>query len=429
MRAALWLVGLFAVAVAVALFAGNNPGTVTLYWPPYRVDVSLNLFALGLALVFVTLHFALRTLSAFFGIPKQARLWRLQQRERAIQAALLDAFSHLMGGRYIRARKAAELVVSLESAVARTGEALVYAERLRTLSHLLAAESAHSLQDRSLREKHFRLALEHAQARDAQDMRDGVQLRAARWALDDRDASKSMEWLDLMPQGASRRTLALRLRFKAARMAARPLQALEMARLLTKHRAFSDVAGKSIARGLAVEHIQSAHDPVQMQRAWEELEYAERELPEVAMQAAQRLLELGGDAPTSRQWLLPVWKLLQEQPEALSQAQKVQLVRTLESGFGAAGQAPDAQWLARIEAAQMANPRDAALQYLAGVVCMRLSLWGKAQQMLKQSLALLPDAGLKRDAWHALAVMAEQRQDAPAATEAYRQALAAAARR
>jgi HemY protein len=54
---------------------------------------------------------------------------------------------------------------------------------------------------------------------------------------------------------------------------------------------------------------------------------------------------------------------------------------------------------------------------------MRLSLWGKAQQLLKQSLALLRDAGLKRDAWRALAAIAEQRQDAAAATEAYRQAL------
>ena len=429
MRAALWLVGLFAVAVAVALFAGNDPGTVTLFWPPHRVDVSLNLFLLLAALVFVLLHLALRTLSAFFGLPGQARRWRLQQRERAIQAALLDSFSHLMGGRYIRARKAAELVVDLEDAVARSGEKLPYAERLRSLSHLLAAESAHSLQNHALREKHFRLALEHAQAREAQDMRDGVQLRAARWALDDRDAAKSMEWLDLRPQGASRRTVALRLRFKAARMAGRALPALEMARLLTKHRAFTEVAGRSIARGLAIEHLNGAHDPMQLQRAWDELEYAEREMPDVAMQAAQRLLEQGGDAATSRHWLLPVWNQLQEQPDALNMAQKVRLVRTLEAGFGAQGQVPDAQWLARIEAAQMANPRDAALQYLAGVVCMRLSLWGKAQQMLKQSLALVPDAGLKRDAWHALAVMAEQRQDSAAATEAYRQALLQAARR
>jgi HemY protein len=256
-----------------------------------------------------------------------------------------------------------------------------------------------------------------------------VQLRAARWALDDRDAAKSMEWLDLMPQGASRRTIALRLRFKAARMASRPLQALEMARLLTKHRAFSEVAGRSIARGLAIEHINSAHDPVQLQRAWESLEQAEREIPDVAMQAAQRLLDQEGDAATSRQWLLPVWNRMQEQPEALNLGQTVRLVRTLESGFGAQGQAPDAQWLARIEAAQMANPRDAALQYLAGVVCMRLSLWGKAQQMLRQSLALLQDAGLKRDAWRALAQMAEQRQDTAAATEAYRHAVVEAAKR
>jgi HemY protein len=60
---------------------------------------------------------------------------------------------------------------------------------------------------------------------------------------------------------------------------------------------------------------------------------------------------------------------------------------------------------------------------------MRLGLWGKAQQMLKQSLALLRDGGLKRDAWRAMAFMAEQRQDTAAATEAYRQALAEAAKR
>ncbi len=423
MRVSLWIMGLFAIAVALALFAGNDPGTVTLFWPPHRVDISLNLFLLAIALVFITLHFALRTLSAFFGIPQQARRWRLQQRERAIQSALLDSLSHLMGGRFIRARKAAELVVSLEEAVASNGEQLAYAERLRTLSHLLAAESAHALQDRTLREKHFRQALEHANARDAQETRDGVQLRAARWALDDRDAAKSMEWLDLMPQGASRRTIALRLRFKAARMAGQSFQALEVARLLTKHRAFSDMAGKSIARGLAIELVNGSHDPMQLLRTWDSLEPDEREMPDVAMQAAQRMLAQGGDATVAQHWLLPVWTAMLERAEALNAGQRVRLVRILETCFGSEGQTPDAQWLARIEAAQMANPRDAALQYLAGVVCMRLRLWGKAQQMLKQSLALLHDHGLKRDAWRALAEMAEQRQDAAGATEAYRQAL------
>ena len=70
----------------------------------------------------------------------------------------------------------------------------------------------------------------------------------------------------------------------------------------------------------------------------------------------------------------------------------------------------------------MGNPRDAVLQYLAGVVCMRLSLWGKSQQLFKQSLAILEDSELARDTWLALAQMAEQRHDAVAAAQAYREA-------
>ena len=55
MRAALWLLALFATAVAVALFAGDNQATVTLFWAPWRVDLSLNLVLLGLATAFVVL--------------------------------------------------------------------------------------------------------------------------------------------------------------------------------------------------------------------------------------------------------------------------------------------------------------------------------------------------------------------------------------
>ena len=60
MRAALWLLVLFGVAVAVALFAGNNQGTVTVFWPPYRIDLSLNLVLLLLLAGFFFVHAALR---------------------------------------------------------------------------------------------------------------------------------------------------------------------------------------------------------------------------------------------------------------------------------------------------------------------------------------------------------------------------------
>ena len=79
MRAALWLVGLFGAAVAVALFVGNHQGTVTVFWPPWRVDLSLNLVVVGLLGGFVLLHAALRATSALLALPRQARFRNMQR--------------------------------------------------------------------------------------------------------------------------------------------------------------------------------------------------------------------------------------------------------------------------------------------------------------------------------------------------------------
>lgn len=422
MRAALWFLALFGMAVAAALFAGNNQGTITVFWPPYRIDLSFNLVVLLLALLFFTLHVALRALAALFAMPGHARSWRIQHQERAMHVALLDALSHLIAGRFIRARKAAETVLARESSMTHGGEILTYSGRLRALSHLLAAESAQSLQDKAAREMHLSQALEQAARPDAQGIREGVQLRAARWALEDHDAQAALQWLDDLPQGAARRTLAMRLRLTAARMARQTRLALETARLLAKHRAFSEVAAQGLLRGLAFELISTAHDPDQLQSVWHQLEATERQMPEVAIEAAQRMQTLGGDVAVARTWLLPIWERMVMQPGALEDAQRIQLIRVLEAGFARAYGAPEGAWLTRIEKAQMASPGDAALQYLAGITCMRLQLWGKAQQLLQQSLPRLQDAGLARNAWAALAELAEQRGDVVALTQAWKNA-------
>ena len=122
MRAALWLLALFGVAVAIALFAGNNQGTVTLFWPPYRVDLSLNLVLLLLFAAFVFLHAALGALAALFDLPRQALRWRSQQKERAMHAFLLESIAHMLAGRFIRARKAAEGALAQEKSLAAGAE-------------------------------------------------------------------------------------------------------------------------------------------------------------------------------------------------------------------------------------------------------------------------------------------------------------------
>jgi len=414
MRAALWLLALFGVAVAIALFAGNNQGTVTLFWPPYRVDLSLNLVLLLLFAAFVFVHAVLGALAALFDLPRQALRWRTQQKERTMHGSLLDALSHLLAGRFIRARKSAEAALTQEVSLASGGQAVANAAQVRTLAHLLAAESAQALQDRASREEHLKQALEQAASRDAQETREGALMRAARWSLEDREPLAAMTWLKGLPQGAARRTLALRTKLKAARLAQQTAEALETARLLGKHRAFSAGAAQSIVRGLAIDLLNGAHDVAQLQRAWLSLEPGERQMPELAIHAAQRLAALGGDAHLARDWLLPVW----ERQEELGDNLKVKLVRALEAGLDSF----DGAWLARIEAAQKGNPRDATLQYLAGMACMKRQLWGKAQQLMGQAAMGLQDAKLHRNAWRALALLAEERGDQETAAQAWKRA-------
>ena len=422
MRPLLWFVALFGMAVAIALFAGNNQGTITVFWPPHRIDLSLNLVLLLLAVFFFVLYVALRALSVLLALPGEARRWRMSQRERALQQSLLDAWAQLLAGRYIRARKSAENILLQEHALARSENPLPYGLRLRSMAHLLAAESAHALLDREGRDAHACYVLDLPSCNEA-DIVEGAQLRAARWALADRDASAAFELLAALPKGVARRTLALRLRFKAERLAGHTQAALESARLLAKHGAFSSVVAHSILQGLARELIQGARDPAQLQQAWHQLEAAEQIRPEVATQAAQQLLMLGGDVALAQQWLLPVWEqMLPTSSTVMTTAQRTELVGVLDQSFALSPNGPDADWLTRIEAAQMRQPADALLQYLAGFACLRLSLWGKAQQLLSQSLRQLQSEPLKRQAWVALAQLAEQRADHAAEIEAWRQA-------
>ena len=308
MRAAFWLLALFAVAAASALIAGNNQAVVTIFWPPHRIDLSVNLKVLLLAGLFTLLYGALRAMAAVFSLPLQAKRWRAQQKERAMYGALMDALAHQLAGRYIRATKSAQNALAQEKSLGLltehsdqlTSHSASRSSQLQSLAHLLVAESAQSLQNRALRDQHLQAALQSSAPRHAQEVREGVQFRAARWALDDHDANAALELLVQLPQGAARRTLALRMKLRATRLLRQPLQALETARLLAKHRAFSVAAAQSIVRGLALELLNDAHDPAQLEQAWSLLDDSERAMPELVVHAASRLMALHGNVALAR---------------------------------------------------------------------------------------------------------------------------------
>jgi HemY protein len=425
MRAALWLITLFALAAAGAWLAGNNQGTVTLFLFPHRIDLSLNLAFLAVLSVVLLVVLAQRALEAFLALPKRAQRWRMQQKERASHSALLDSMGHLMAGRYLRARKAAEQTLAKETLLQTSGLVLDHAVSLRTLAHVMAAEASHALQDKVQRQLHLDQALAEVQASsgaERQTLLEGVQLRAAKWSLDDRDAKASLERLHALPPAVGRRMAAMRLQLKAARLAGQPAKALETASLLAKHRAFSPVAAESLVTRLILELFAQTHDVDALQRVWKGLSPAQRVMPQVAAEAVLRWLQLGGPAATARLWLQELWIPMQATPTTWSDAQILRVVQAFDACLPGV-EAEDALiWLSRMESAQQSGPRSAHLQYLAGMMCLRQRLWGKAQNLLGQAVKNLQSPPLRRKAWIALAELAEQRQDPVEAAAAWKQA-------
>jgi HemY protein len=432
MRAALWFLALFGIAVAVAVFAGNNDATVTLYWAPYRVDLSLNFVILGLVFSFALIYAAMRTAALLFALPEQAKRWRALQKERAINAELFNAQSHFLAGRYIRSRKSALSALSLdksrEHSHPKAADLVGNEPQLRALAHVMAAQSAHALQDNAARDDHLKQALEHKNLRSALDTREGTQLLAATWALDDRDAAGAQRWLSQLPSGAARRTVALRLKLKAAQLDNASVEALETTRLLAKHHAFSKDVAPSLIKSLVLKRIDDARDASQLQATWRDLDASDRLQTDIAIHAAHKLSVMNGSASDAQQvtdWLLPAWQELIGSERGLNHLDNTrcaELIQTLETILAAQVETQDLAWLGRIEKAQLANPRDPRLQYLAGVACKSHQLWGKAQQQLSQAVPQLKDADLKRRAWCALAELAEQRGDASAAALAWKNA-------
>jgi len=425
MRGVFWLLAMASMAVALALLMGDNDATVTLFWFPYRFDASFNLILVLLLASFALLYLGLRGFATLREIPRRARRWRDRQIERAAVSGILDALAYQLAGRFVRAHTSA-------------GEALRHLDELseepaglnlgqiRLLAHLLAAESAQSLQNRGARDEHLGVALQSSLARHAPDAHEGALLRAIRWAIEDRNPSLARARLQDVPQGAARRIQALRLRLRVARLDGSVAEALEVTRLLTKHRAFSPDAGKSLVRGLALDALRQARDFNQLQNVWHKLTDAEKSMPELVLAGAQRaheLLALEADTGSEGQadgaqkvlgWIEPIWP----QVTHLDDESLRRLVKVIEPAMAHV----EGPWLSRIEQALQDAPGNPYWQYLVGQACLQRRLWGKAALLLGQASHGLRDPGLLRRTWRSLARLAEERGDHAAVVSALQRA-------
>lgn len=413
MRGVIWLVLLFAAATVAALTLGDNKALVSFFYGSWRVDLSLNLFLIAALVGGFLLMLVIQGIDALVTLPTRAKAWRALKRERAAHAALREAMAEHFAGRFNRAHKAAQRALAIQAGT----DELAGDRELRVLAHLLAARSLHRVLDRTRRDQLLLQALKAVRkAAPQQPVDEGARLLGAEWALDDGDAPRARSLLAELAPGVARRTQALRLKLRAARLSRHHGEALGTARLLAKHQAFSSEAAQGLLRSLALQLLDAAHDADQLRRAWEALEDADRGDAFVVARAARRAAALGvaGDA---RQWLRPLWLRL----SSLSAEQRAQVALALAVACEDIG----TDWLQPTESAQQTYVHEAAVQAAAGAVFAARGLWGKARRPLQAAAADRGlDAGARRRAWRLLAHLAREESDEERAVRCEQEAAA-----
>ena len=294
---------------------------------------------------------------------------------------LLDAIAHLLAGRFSRARKAAQAALAQERTLAALEPRCRRRSRCARWRTCSRPRARRRCRTEPARDAHLQQALNESAERGAPARaRDARRRAAARRALGagrPRPAA-ALARLEELPQGAQRRTLALRLRLKAARQDRRTLrgagdrapagQAPRVFRVGgAEHRAR---AGDRTARPARTTR-RSCSGPGRCSRPASARCPRWRSMPRSAWWRC---------AATSR-WRAPgccrsgsAWSA---QPQSLGDA----LAR--QAGARARGRPRlgRRRLAGAHRGAQRNNPRDANLQYLAGMACMKRQLWGKAQQL------------------------------------------------
>src|ERR1700681_1811494 len=113
MRFLFWFLLLAVAAVVAALAAKLNSGYALLVAPPYRVELSLNLLFILVALGFFLLYLGIRVVTRTVQLPAQVRVWRRLQEEQRARSKLDAAIVALLEGRYGKAQQEAREALAL----------------------------------------------------------------------------------------------------------------------------------------------------------------------------------------------------------------------------------------------------------------------------------------------------------------------------
>ncbi len=354
MRALLWVVGLFALAVGITVAARYNAGYVLVVLPTQRIELSVNLAVILLLAASLVFYALWRALMLALGMPARAREFRRSQERLRGRQTLQEALKAYFEGRHGRAERSAKEALELGEAPA--------------LALTVAARAAHELRS-------FQARDDYLQEMEKLAPQDGY-LRAmtrAELLLEERRYHDALHALSQLPD---KHTAALKLEMRAHQLARNWDQVLALLPQLEKRKVFEPGVLAQLRHYAQTENLKrKAQDGRALRDYWDRLPPADRKDARVAGAGAQSFIALGGCAEAHRiieESLDESWDstLLPLYVECLPRDARKHLERA-------------EAWLKR-------NPGDPVLLLALGLICMKQELWGKARSYLEASLSVEP---------------------------------------
>lgn len=356
MRSIIWTLLLVTIAVGLAMLLKVNHGNVSILWPPYRVDVSINLALLVILGVFVIAHLLLVGLATALRLPERVREYRLRRDREEAAFALRDSVLALFEGRFGRAERLAQ---NARQDPSFAGSAA-----------LIAARAAHRLREPERRDKWLDAVDTEPAALHAQ------LVTRAELAMEDRDAHAAIEAVrDLHSRGA-RHIHSLRIALRAYEASEDWDQMLATLRQLEKR----DALHPSAIRGLKTRACRALFarrtgEPARLKELLSGLRGDERTLPEIAEAAALAFARSGDAAQAQR---------------LLEAAIDQQIAPRLLQAYAGLDDVSLRDRIARVEQWRERYGEEPALLLALGRLCAAQALWGKAEEYLRHCLRLEP---------------------------------------
>lgn len=355
MRTLFWVTVLFASAVGLALLAHFDPGNVVLLVPPYRIDVSLNVFVLGIAALFVVLYLLLRMIATTLQFPERVRAYRERVREHNAREGLRGALLAHFEGRFSRAARYASEAQEVEGYAA--------------LAALVAARASHRMREFARRDGWLRVAAKDTSVRTARLM------TQAELLLEERRADEAQDIIRELHASGARHVASMRLALNAAQQLEQWDEVLRLVRQLGKRDAIHPALAaktKALAYGALMERRHG--DASGMRTFWNTVPSADRTLADVAEPAARAFASFGEHAGAVA--------ILDHAIEQNWNERLITAYAEIGSGSDRLRQIQHAEdWLDL-------HPQDAALLTTLGKLCAAEELWGKALDYLERSLRI-----------------------------------------